>query len=345
MALRFIDSMAHYNAIQSPRKWSFAAGTWQSSGGRRNAPTISGPGQFTKTLTHQNRYIQGAAVLYASRGRSLALLNNGAVIMQLNMNLDNTLSILGGSVVVGHSSLAVADPGSWHYYEVDTTLGANGGGTVTLTASVRVDGLSFGLFTGASNVLITNLIDGAATVNQVGFVLDTNSVMDYYCVDTATTDINGNATTNTGFLGDVEIDAVFPDQDITTQWGSTGGDGTHAFTCVNENPPADDDTSYVSTTNTATNNTERFKYTPISGFTGTILGAQYLACARKDAEGVKIVALTVGSSTVSTVEFIGTANYLSDFYVYYTAPLDSDNGVAWTTANFNAETFGVNCIG
>ena len=68
--------------------------------------------------------------------------------------------------------------------------------------------------------------------------------MDIYVVDTSDTDINGHPTTNNTNLGDVEIDALFPDQDITTGWGSFGGDGTHAYTCVNETAP-DDDTSYV----------------------------------------------------------------------------------------------------
>ena len=51
------------------------------------------------------------------------------------------------------------------------------------------------------------------------------------------------------------------------------------------------------------------------------------------------------SHTASSIEFAGTSNYLGDFYTYYVVPLDSDFGVAWTTAVFNTETFGFACIG
>jgi hypothetical protein len=268
--------------------------------------------------------------------------NNGVPIAQLLVNTDGTVSLLGGTVVVGNSGLAVADKGSWHYYELDVTL-SGGTGTITVAGTIRVDGFQFGTFTGPSNVVGSNLIDNNSTANMVGIITNgTLSFMDYYCLDEQGTDFNGNATTNTAFLGDVEIDAIFPATDVTTNWGTVGGDGTHAYTCVNENP-ADDDTSYVFTSNTATTS-EGFKYQPISGFTGTILGAQYLVCARKDTEGIRGIDSTVGASNPYTIEFQNGHTYLSDFYVYYIAPLDTDNGVAWTTGNLSTETFGFQCI-
>jgi hypothetical protein len=349
MALRFCDSVAHYGSSGITQKWTTSSpglsGLYNGSGGRRNGAYLGGPNLYAKTLTHGTRWIQGAAVIHNNlRGGSLWLGNNGSTIMQLRMNGDSTMTILGGNATIGHSSLAVADPTSWHYYEIDTSLGA-ALGTVTLTCSLRVDGASFGSFSGASNVLTTNLIDNAATANQVGMALDTNGFMDYYAVDTSTTDINGVTSTLTTFLGDVEIDAIFPNSDVTTNWGSAGGDGTHAYTSVNAaTPNYGTDTAYVITSSTATTS-EGFKYQPITGFTGTIVGAQYLVLARKDAEGPRIIDLTVGTHTASTIEYQGTANYLSDYYVYYITPLDSDFGVAWTTAVLSTETFGFSCIG
>ena len=46
-----------------------------------------------------------------------------------------------------------------------------------------------------------------------------------------------------------------------------------------------------------------------------------------------------------SLRYAPTANYLSDYYVYYVVPLDSDFGVAWTTAVFNTKTFGFACVG
>lgn len=349
MALRFIDSMAHYNGTGISEKWTVSAfGNWNSSGGRRNAPYLSGAMSLSKTLTHQTRYIQGAAIILATAGaggRHLSFGNNNAVIATIQVENDGTVSIFSNGNRMATSSRAIADYTSWHYYELDALVG--GSTPVTLTATVRVDGLQFVTYNGTTNFNASQLIDNAATMNNCGVNASTPSFgcMDFYCVDTNTLDQYGNATTNTGFLGDVQIDAIFPVSDVTTAWSTFGGDGTHAFTCVNDNPP-DFDTSYVFTSNTATTS-EGFKYQPISGFTGTILGAQYLTLARKDNEGIRIIAMTVGSSTASTIEFLGTGNYLSDYYVYYIAPLDSNFGVAWSTASFGTGgvTFGFDCIG
>jgi len=343
MALRFIDSFAHYGSTYANAKWTdvFLV-SYNGTNGPRGNPVIQGPGNLLKTLTHQTRYIQGARIKHnESRGDSLALLNNGSTIAKLTMNSDSTMSVVAGTVRIGTSPIAVADPTSWHYYEMDAIVGANGGGTVTLTASIRVDGASFGSFSGTSGISTAGLIDNAATVNQVGFLLNTNAVCDYYCIDTAGTDMYGNATTLTTFLSDVEIDALFPAADVTNNWSQVGGTTGTYFTSVNDNPP-DADTSYVYTTSTGS--VQSFNYQPLSGFTGTILGLQYLTFDRKTDEGTRVIAMTVGSNTCTTIEFLGTKNYLSDFYVYYIAPLDTDFNTAWTTDVYNAATFGIKLL-
>jgi hypothetical protein len=282
----------------------------------------------------------GAGVL---GGRILSLVNNGTELLSLFMNSDATLSIMVAGTHTGLSTIAIVDPGSWHYYEMDGQL-ASAGGNIAGTAVIMVDGNLIGTYTGASSLGTAGLISNSATANQVGVISASGmGFMDYYCLDTNGTDINGNSgSTNTTFLGDVEIDAIFPSTDVTTQWGSIGGDGTHAYTCVNETP-SDDDTSYVYTTASAS--TEKFNYQPIVGFTGTILGAQYLCCARKDAEGSRVFSMSVGTHLATSIEFLTANNFLSDFYVYYICPLDTDFGTAWTTSVFNAETFGVKLVG
>lgn len=350
MALRFVDSMAHYNGTGIPEKWTAQSFTvWNASGGRRNAPFLGGVLTIFKTLTHQARYIEGAAIALQTAGaggRHLGFFNNNVVMAQIQVENDGTVSIFSAGNRMATSGRAISDYTSWHYYELDAQV-SGGTGVVNLTATVRIDGLQFVTYTGTTAITGGGLIDGSGSINQCGAQSGASGyeIMDFYCVDTATTDQYGNSTTNTGFLGDVEIDSIFPVSDVTTNWGSLGGDGTHAYTCVNDNPP-DFDTSYVFTSNTSTNS-EGFKYQPISGFTGTILGAQYLTLARKDNEGVRIMDMTVGTHTTTTIEFQGTGNYLSDYYVYYIAPLDSNFGSPWGTASFGTGglTFGFECIG
>src|SRR5215472_2984200 len=102
MALRFMDSMAHYNNAGITRKWtgqSFAS--WNASGGRRNGPFLSGAGMnLFKTLTHQVRYIEGAAMKYAAGGLGPGLtFNNDSTQMAfLQVETDSTLSIFSNGV-------------------------------------------------------------------------------------------------------------------------------------------------------------------------------------------------------------------------------------------------------
>lgn len=355
MALRFIDSMQHYNGTSFVRKYtSQAFFNWNASGGRRNGPFLSGAGaSAVKTLTHQANYIQGAAVKYANNGygAQLCFLNDNTNVVQIFVESDATVSLFSNGARMARSSLAVTDATSWHYYELFATV-SGGTGTLLLTATARVDGQVFTTYTGTTNITGGGLINGTCDMNQCGIANSgTLSFQDFYCIDTNGTDTygNGGTTTLTALLGDVEIDAIFPASDIATEnWTiGAGGDGTHSYTCINEAAP-DDDTSYLVSSNTTSGtNNDQFHYQPITGFSGTILGAQYLVCARKDAEGIRGIDLTVGTHTNSTIEFQGTSNYLSDYYVYYITPMDTDWGVAWTTSAFGTtgtESFGFQLI-
>lgn len=343
MALRFIDSAAHYNGTSILRKWTAAQVSVVSTGGRRNAPFLSGNG-VSKTLTQTSHWFIGAAFLTANGAQQLqGCSNNGIPVAFLTLNTDSTLSVFCNNNSIYTSTLAVSDPSSWHYYETEFAISGGSSANTTLTGKLYVDSDLWGTFSGTGNLQVSNYINQLPTANQVGWgSVQSVAMMDFYAFDNNATDINGLASTCTTNIGDVEIDALFPAADVTTQWGTFGGDGTHAYSCVNETAP-DDDTSYVTTT--ATGSTEAFTYQSISTFTGTILGAQYLVCAKKDVEGVREIGLYVGGTNVKTSNFLSGTNFLSDYYIYYIAPLDSDNGTAWTVANYDAETFGVELLG
>jgi hypothetical protein len=344
MAMRFIDSMAHYNGTSGPRKWTFFNSTWNASGGRRNGPYLSGLGAM-KTLTMTNHWYLGCAALNGNNVGIIAAQNGGIQVGGLTANADATLSVYCGANKIFTSTLSVTDPNSWHYYEVAWVFSGAGTANLNLQGTLWVDGDLWGTYNGTGDQLVNNYITQFAGANAVGYSADSPGLggfQDFYAFDNAGSDINGHTTTLTSNIGDVAIDAVFPDADVTTQWGTFGGDGTHAYSCVDETAP-DDDTSYVTTT--ATGSTEAFNYQPITTFTGTIFGAQYLLCAKKDVEGTREIAMVVGGTQQNSSNFLTTTNYLSDYYVYYICPMDTDNGTLWTPTVFNTETFGVTLVG
>lgn len=360
MALRFIDSGGqHYvnatnNATQYLvlRKWTQSGSFINGTGGRRNAPYIGNLGAV-KTLTFTQTWILGAAykVDGGTSGNLHLIQNNGAQIAVLFVNADATISVYAGQALIYTSTLALSDKSTWHHYGVEWTCTGSGTATGTLTGSVWVDSLLWGTFSGQSNSIGNNYLNGSYCANQVGFGGGVDC-MDYYAFDTNGIDLNGHTTTNTFFIGDVQVDALFPVTDVTTNWSvGSGGDGTHAWSVVNDPivvagstySSPDDDSSYL--LSTSTGSAEAFNYQSISTFTGTIYGVQYLVCAKKDAEGSRDVAMTVGTATVTSANFLGTANFLSDYYVYYICPLDSNNGTAWTVANYDSQQFGLTLIG
>ena len=349
MALRFLDSAGqHYlNGTSGAtqylvlRKWTISGSEVTPTGGRRNEPYL-GAGGAMKTLTQNDNWILGAA--YQLNGGQATLhqvQNAGNAIAQLHLNVDYTLSVILNNTTIFTSTLSVTDASTWHYYEVAWFMSGVGTALGTLTGSLWVDGDLWGTYSG--NALSTggDYINGSFTANMVGFGGNCN-MMDYYAVDTNATDINGLTTTNTARWGDIQIMALFPATSVTTGWGTVGGDGTNAWSCVNEDSP-DDDTSYVYSSSTTSS--EVFNYQSISTFTGTILGAQYSVCAKKTAEGSREIAMTLGTATLNSENFLGAANYLSDYYVYYICPLDSNLGTGWTVANYDSAQFGVTLSG
>lgn len=368
--LRFIDSGGqHYINAQGGatqfillRKWTIAQCDVLNNGsGRRGDPYI-GAGGALKTLTQGNNWILGAAMQLTGGTQAglHSIQNCGNGVADLVLNSDFTLSVKlsgGGASTIFTSTLSVTDASTWHYYEVAWFLSGTGTQNGTLTGSLWVDGDLWGTYSGTSPATGSDYINGSYTANQVGFSGGCN-VMDYYALDTVGTDINGYTTTNTKRWGDVQVIALLPITDVTTNWSQFGGTSGTANTAVSDfvstsegtfSSP-DDDTSYVYSSSTG--QSEAFNYQSISTFTGTIFGAQYSVCAKKTAEGSREIALTVGTSTVNTENFLGPTNYLSDYYVYYIAPLDSipgtggtGTGTPWTIANYDSETFGVTLVG
>lgn len=138
-----------------------------------------------------------------------------------------------------------------------------------------------------------------------------------------------------GFLGDVNIQAIYPRQDSgTNQWSPVG---SPHFSLINEHPP-DGDTTYIS--DATQGDTDTWYFQTISNFNGTILGVQLLLYARKDAEGEKVIQLMFGSFTD------GTLQYLADNYRYYVEfyanpPMGGGSGNAWSPGLVNSTAFGV----
>jgi hypothetical protein len=354
MAMDFIDSMSHsgFGGSQIPvsRKWTgFTNASYVNTPVRRSGQVvIAVTGSISKTLSYKaNRYLGFA--YQVPNGSSTANLCNfgsgGVNLCSLNMQADNTLSIdlNGGSGQIYNSGAQglIFTFDMYHYVELQCVL--SGGSPISCTCTLYVDGqLWASAVSGATGVNASSLLANSTFMNQITIGaanggINTAWVCDLYCLNSDTTDVNSHATTLHTFLGDVAVDALVPVADVSVAWSPFPSGTSPTFPLIAEIPP-DDDTTYIFSDTIGQVATYNFQ--PLSGFIGTIFGAQLLLYAKKDAEGTRSIAGLVGGTVVKDT-YGNTPSYLDDYYDYYIYPLDSDNGTAWTPAIYNAENFGV----
>ena len=300
----------------------------------------------TKTLLYEaERFMAGAYYLSSSNPsitQFFRMLSGGTVIAFLSIESDQTVSIYaaGNGTPIFNSAPFTFSLDAYHHVEWHVTLG--GGAPITVTSQLKIDGqlLTSSPVTGNSGVNASSLLSGAATMNQIGFSGGLAYVMDIIVMNASGTDVNGNATSLNGFQGDVAIMDLIPDADVATGWTLVGGSTQWG---VLGNIPAQDDVEYIQSSTIG--QTSSVNMTPISGITGTLIGAQLCCYAKKDAEGSRAIRCQLNGTDQKNWTGIGATpvadQYLFDYYDYFLYPLDSDNGATWTEALFNAAIFGV----
>lgn len=356
MALDFIDSCAHIGVgagqIPLSRKWTAVSeAAIVTSPSRKSGFAIAIVAGISKTLSYQSQRTAGCAYYMPSSSAAALIMgfgSGGPNIAYLRIEADFTVSIYSGgnNVVIWNSGSVhkVITADTFHYYELKVILG--GGAPITVTATLYVDGNLWALSqTGNTAYNANQLLINAAEMNQ--FFLgpasgggNTGYACDIYVLNNQTVDLNGNTATCTTFLGDVSILALVPIADINTNWGTFPGGAPHSYALVDEIPP-DDDTTYVFTP--TLNEIEAFQFQQLVGFIGSIFGAQLLLYCKKDDEGSRTIEGIVGGTSQNNN--YGLQQYLYDYYDYFIFPLDSDNGVTWTPAVYNAENFGAKLSG
>jgi hypothetical protein len=366
MALEFMDGCSHEGTgntvFYTDAKWTssgplgsyYLKGTGVGAGPvRRTNPTFAAPAcclylnsSFpTKTLLYESsRYMAGAYYLAASNpqiGQFFRMLSGGVAIAWLTIESDQTVSIYAGgnSTPVWNSAPYTFTLNAYHYIEFFVSLG--GGTPISITASLKIDGTALATnVTGNTAINASSLICGNSQMNQIGVSGGIAFVMDVIVMNSSATDVNGNTTTLNGFQGDLAIMDLVPDANVTAAWTLVGGSTQYG---VLANVPPQDDVEYVYSSTVG--QVASVNMTPISGVTGTIIGAQLCIRCKKDAEGSRAIRGQLNGTDLKNWTGVGSSpildQYLYDYYNWFLFPLDSDNGTPWTEALFNAAAFGV----
>ena len=205
---------------------------------------------------------------------------------------------------------------TWYYIELDYTVHDTTG-----AYELRVDEVSV-----ASGSSLDTRNGGTGVIDRV-VIQQPNGVAndwdDYY-----------EASGSTSFQGDCRVITDMPNADGTyTAWTASSGSD---YQCVDE-IPYNSDTDYISTSSATTDDTFGF---PSTGVTGTVLGVQTMAIARKDDAASRNLALLVDSG--GTLD-VGTSHALGASYVPFerTDLVDPDTSSAWSMTAVNAAEYGV----
>jgi len=175
---------------------------------------------------------------------------------------------------------------------------------------------------------------GSGVINEIAFISTSNTrhdLDDIYVSDT-------NGSVNIGFLGERKVEVLFADgAGANTDWTPSAGSN---FENVDENP-ADDDTTYNSTTTTS--DTDSFTFDDLSEISQDISGVQVNVLQRKEDVGSRgLAAITISGATTD----VGATKFVTDEYQYNSEllELDPNTSAQWAVAAVNAAEYGYRLI-
>lgn len=214
----------------------------------------------------------------------------------------------------------------WYYIELKLTVD-NSAGSVELRLNGETVVSASGVDTATSNLeFISNI--------RLGSIVSNNDVIatDIYVCD--------DVVPNNDFLGDINVEALFPSADgAVNDWTPQGGGDNYVE--VDDTAP-DDDTTYNSST--TINNRDLYEFDDISEDVDEVLGVQVNVNARKENGPYRIIQDSIRSGGVNYEGQGSEENfYLGDNYEIRPTMHDQNPNTSgqWTESEVNAAQFGV----
>jgi len=238
-------------------------------------------------------------------------------IADVAINQNQQLCLRVGGTVVATAPAILAD-GSWHYIEVELTIGSSA------TMNLYMDGFEVATFTGntggAADCTFVAFMPGNSSAGGTGNVL-TCLFDDVYVKNIATRE------------GERRVQTLVPSSNSAVQWTPLANTNWQEVSEL----PVDGDTSYVSSS--TVNNQDLYGITSLAGTPTAISAVQVRTCARKDNSATTTLCSVLSSSgTVAdgaTYAVTGSYGYQRDIYA-----TDPHTSAAWTGSGVDAALIG-----
>lgn len=340
MTLLFVESFEHETAAGIANKWSTSASmaTPSTTNGRNGKGlNLSNSANAVKQCAPSDEHatmIVGMAIRIPSyRGDSFgAIITFASDDRQTNhitFCFDATGKIvikLGAynGTVLATSAASVTALNTWHFYEFKVTLADSGG-----LAECRVDGVTTPVvtFTGDTKNGGTKTVLDSVIFNISNNIMTNTSIDDLYW-------LNAAGSVNTAYLGDVQVECLFPTADGANT-GLTPNSGSAHFSRVNET--TEDTTTYVASS--TLNNLDTNVMGDLATAAGTVYGVQVTNYAQKDITGARNIAPVIrqgGTNYAGSDKAVGVGfQFLSQVWEQ-----DPNTSAAWTVAGVNSAEIG-----
>lgn len=329
MALVFVDSFDHYDTANVAQKWSATSGTNVIEAGGRSGKRLRSSGNAATVwlnVADRSTYVMGCGFSMTSFGGSsgfyIARFAEGnAHHVDLRVDAAGHLFVTRNGAVLGAAGSSTLSANTWYFIEFKATIHDSAG-----AVTVRLNGVDEIVLTGqdtrnANTGVINRLIVGHGD-NSSATWFD-----DLYIVDTT-------GTSNNDFLGDVRVEALFPDgAGNSTQFTPDSGSN---YARVNESAP-DDDTSYVGSSTVGHKDTYAMG---AMGASTSIKGTQQVIYARKTDAGSRVGRTVIRSGGT---DYEGADIALTDTYLFHRTVRETDpnTSAAWTEAGVNGHEAGM----
>jgi hypothetical protein len=242
----------------------------------------------------------------------------------LGTDINNALVVRRGATVLGTSSSNLIVPGTFIYIECSVVLHDTTGSVVVKVNTATVLNLTS---VDTKNGGTKTVFEGIRFDNQTG---QTSQMDDIYLS-------NGAGAVNTGFLGDVSVETLFPNGNgNSSQLLGSDADSVDNYLLVDEVTP--NTTDYVGSG--TDNQKDTYAFTNLVHSTGNIRGIQTAMYAAKSDSGARSMAKVIRSGGT---DFDGADKVLSTSFtaIFEINETDPNTAAAWTIANTNAAEFGV----
>lgn len=340
MSLRFMDGFKHYATGDMVLKWGAAdyAGVSVTGGPTSGGFawwTGNGNKRLAKSLTDSDFWVVGVRHLWSGDWTPVLLSRGGDFIhtisygtgvqVQLEATADGRLAVYS-AFGVATTATPVLTALAWRYIEMKVLISSTVG-----TVDVRVDGEDVLNLTNVN----TNPV-GVGLANTVGlgdgglghtYGWNAPRYTDYYACD-------GLGATNKDFLGDIEVQTLFPSAPgNNAQWSPLSGAN---WENVDDGTP-DYDSSYVYASLDGAIDT--YVYTDLTAVSGVIHGVQHNIFARKVSSGTVHVKPV---SRPNAADFDGPSAALSNSYqsILSVEETNPETGIGWTISDVNNAQFG-----